>query len=164
MRLECLSLTGWASAALQILLQWRWDNDRDALLAEEELNRQREKSLALEKQKQRQTYLATLTLDAMKSKKRFVSWEGAVSDELIEVCRQVFLDAVDALMEREGKPRKKQVVSVLRECVKRLNQLDAERHFIDTIDRGDLCREIDEIACACGFPHDEGIADRWRDW
>lgn len=50
MRLECLSSTGWASAALQLLLQWRWDNDRDALLAEEELNRQREKAMVLEKQ------------------------------------------------------------------------------------------------------------------
>lgn len=100
----------------------------------------------------------------MKSKKRFVSWEGAVSVELIEVCRQVFLDAIDALMEREGKPRKKLVVSVLRECVERLNELDAEQHFIDTIEREDLCQEIDEIVCASGFPNDEGIADRWREW
>ncbi len=108
--------------------------------------------------------MATLTLDALKGKQRFVSWEGSVSDELINVCRHLFLDTIAGLMEREGKPRKKEVVAILRECVERLNELDTEYYFIATIEREDLCQEIDEIICASGFPNDEGIADRWREW
>ncbi len=165
MQLECSSSAVWALAPLQVLLQWRWDNDRDALLAEEEIKRQREKVAAMERQTKREDYLANVTLDTLASKRRFATWEGVVSEQLVAVCRQVFNETIDAIREREGKPRKAHVVSMVRDCVERLNQLHAEyNHFVETTEREDLCQEIDEIVCASGFPNDLGIADRWRDW
>jgi hypothetical protein len=166
MRLECSSLANWCSAQLQVLIQWRWDNERDALLAEDELSRQRKQAADLEKQRERQNYLAHLTLDKLKlkSKRRFATWKGGVSQELTNICRHVFDETIDMLMKCDDKPRKRRVVSILQKCVDRLNQLDAEHHFIETVEREELCQEIDEIICACGFPKDEGIADRWREW
>ena len=91
-------------------------------------------------------------------------WDGVVARPFIEVCRRIFDETIDELMEFEGKPPKKRVMSALRECVTRPNRIDADHHFIATMEREDLCQEIHEIVFACGFPNDEGIADRWREW
>jgi hypothetical protein len=163
-KLTCSTLTRWDSAPLQVLLQWRWDNDRNALLAEEQVDRQKDGAAALEKQRRRQEYLASVTLAQLRDKERFATWEGSISDELLIVCRHVFQETIDSLLEFEGKLPKKRMVAALRECVLRLNDLDAEHEFIETVEREDLCQEIDEIAHACGFPKEVGVADRWRDW
>ena len=164
MNLRCLSFGHWKSAPLHVLIQWRWDNDREALLADDEVKRQKERATVLEKQRQRQNFLASVTLSQLRDKERFATWGGSVSDELIDVCRHIFAETIDSLLEFEGKPPKKSMVAAMKECVTRLNELDTEQHFIETIEREDLCQEIDEIVHACRFPKEEGIADRWRDW
>ena len=164
LKLERTVLTSWESVRIQALLQWRWEHDREALVAEEAAKRAHEKEVALEMQRQRQEYLAAVTLGSLREKHRFESWEGAVSGGLIEACRGVFRDTIDDLMQDHGKVRKTSVTTALRGCVQRLNELDAEHRFIETVEREDLCQEIDEIACACGVPDVQGIADHWREW
>ena len=164
MKLDSSSLAKWNYAPLQALIQWRWNNDREALLAEDEVKRQKERAADLEKQRQRQTYLMKVTLSELKDRKRFERWERGLPQKLIDVCRHIFDETIDSLMEFEGKVPKKKMVAALRECVTRLNDLDAEHDFIETVEREDLCQEIDEIVHACRFPKEQGIADRWRDW
>jgi hypothetical protein len=43
--------------------------------------------------------------------------------------------------------------------------LDVEnRHFIETVEREDLCAAFDEIVHACGLGKHVDLADRWREW
>lgn len=101
-------------------------------------------------------------MEKLKRKQRFVSWKKWKSSELIVHCRTIFNEAIDKLL--EGENSKKKVRSIIRQCVESLNRLDNENQFIDTIEREDLCLEIDELLFACGYPEEQGIEDRWREW
>ena len=122
MKLDSSSAAKWNYAPLQILTQWRWDNDIEALLAEDEVKRQKDRAAALDKQRQRQKYLATVTLSQLREKRRFENWEGKLSQELIDVCRHIFNETIDALWSSREKSLKKKMVAALRECVTRLER------------------------------------------
>ena len=54
---------------------------------------------------------------------------------------------------------------VVRHCIETLIALDEQYDgFIETGEREELCREIDEIVYTCGLRNCDGMADRWRDW
>jgi hypothetical protein len=42
--------------------------------------------------------------------------------------------------------------------------LDAEKRFIETVEREDICDEFEAIVHACGLGNYKDLADRWRDW
>ena len=56
-------------------------------------------------------------------------------------------------------------MAVLQECIERFNSIDAEMdHFIETIERDDICEEVEAIVHACGLVAHEDLADKWREW
>jgi len=59
--LQCNSFGGWEGTARQALLQWRWDNDRDVVLAEDIVRKAAEASKQVEKQRARTAYLSSVT-------------------------------------------------------------------------------------------------------
>jgi hypothetical protein len=153
------------SLAKEVLTQWRWDHDREALLIDEQEAAERQKAeqeVAAKRQKDDREYL---TLDALRTKRRFSFWKGDRPDQAIAACRKAFREAVDALMTLGPKPKKRAVAAVIRRCVEELNALD-ERYdgFIETGEREELCREIDEIVYAAGLRRCDGLGDPWREW
>jgi hypothetical protein len=164
-QMVCNSGAAWPLLAVQVLLQWRWDNDREALLHEED-QENREKSRRREASaQQRRDYLAGVTLEALRDKQRFASWEGFVSKGALQATRKVFHDTVDALIALGPEAAEPAVLDVLRGCIESLNALDSQYGgFIETIERENLCAEFDEIVSASGLGHYDALADRWREW
>jgi hypothetical protein len=157
------SFTGWQSVPIQALMQWRWDHDRAALLQEEA----RQAAELAEVQRQRAVAQAelmrTLTLDSLVDRTWFASWEDSDSKLPLHQCRSLIRKLVNEL--REAPKLTLGVVKKhLKQSVKDFNRLDAERRFISTIEREDLCDAYEQIVCAARFPQAANQIDQWRDW
>lgn len=157
--------SGWQAYPVQAWLQWRWDHERDAVLAEDAVQEaQRQVAIAAAPENYRKQ-LARLTLQGLLKKRRFTGWRGYVPKPLLQACRDYFQTAIEALIALGPSPSVRARIRILRECIRRLNSLDEQNsHFISTIEREDLCAAFDEIVYACGLHNCPDLADRWRDW
>jgi len=107
---------------------------------------------------------ASLRLQTLREKRRFIRWFGVVDDEVIDCCRNIFEYTIDELSAQVEQLSLTTLETALHDCVTRLNELNRRNQFINTEERECLCGEIDEIAFTVGYPAAAGIADRWRDW
>lgn len=161
--LACYSYGSWEGFAMQVLLQWRWDNDRASVLREDKEEARAQVLERRQAEQKRREQLAAATLPKLLKKRRFSSWSGHVSVKPLRATRQLFRDTIQALIDLGSEPRTRDSLRILRSCIQSLNALDEQHEFIDTIEREDLCEEFEEIAHAAGFGQDS-VADRWRDW
>ncbi|HVW39037.1 MAG TPA: hypothetical protein VHB99_17100 [Pirellulales bacterium] len=155
----------WEALPREVLTQWRWEHDRESLLREEQEAAERWKAEQEQAAKRQRDVLDHLTLDALKKKRRFSSWQGDRPDKAVAGCRKAFREATDALIALGPKPKKRKIATVVRRCVEQLNSLDEQYDgFIETGEREELCREIDELVYVAGLRGSAGMADRWREW
>lgn len=164
-RMQSDSFDCWENFPLQIMLQWRWDNDREALLAEEakrDSHRTRQDEAEAVARKQ---HLASLTLDRLLADRRFLNWEESHKPEVVRASQQIFQDAIRSIRALGSEPNEGEVFSCLRRCIERFNDLNEEySHFIETLEREQICECFEELVHAAGFGHHAGLADRWREW
>jgi hypothetical protein len=157
--------TQWEGLARHLVTQWRWDNDREALLKEEQEERERTERERADDATRHQNYLDSLTLESLRKKKRFAEWQGDRPSKAIAACRKVFSALIDAIIALGPKPAEQEVSAAVRDCVEKLNKLDEQFDgFTETGEREALCTEIDEIVYASGLRNCDGMADEWRDW
>ena len=162
--MECLSSSAWEYHVHQVYAQWRWDHEREAVLQEDEEKQQKKQVAQVEGARNYQKYLAGLTLEGLRNKRRFVGWQGFVRKKALDACRKDFRETIDALIALGPEPKVIPRIRILKRCITELNRLDEEYGFIATIEREDLCEEFEEIVYACGFHELQDLADRWRDW
>lgn len=155
-RTRCHTYGGW-SCDLQRLLQWRWDHDRDALLAGEAEEARRAAEASATARASETKRRAALTWPKLRAKKRFKPWKR----ELRVAGEALFVRAVDALAAL-GPKEKRKARAAIKALVAGFNALDEIHSFIETIEREEICEEISELAFLAGLPPD--IADDWRDW
>lgn len=154
----------WPWLPIQVLSQWRWDNDRESVLKEDALRHQEKaKQREIEAQHRRE-YLAKITLKELREKPRFGSWEGYVPDVALEATRNVFCDTIDAIVELGPKASEESIIEKLKWCIESLNELDFQHEFIETLERENLCAEFEEIVHASNLGRYNNLADRWREW
>jgi hypothetical protein len=72
------SFGGWTALTLQPLLQWRWDNERDAVLAEDMIKQKKDADARRKAQREREQYLKRVTLHELR-RHRFFPQLGRVS-------------------------------------------------------------------------------------
>jgi len=155
----------WAYFPLQVLLQWRWDNDRDALLGEEKMKKdleriERERNAIREKER-----IARLTWDDLRSKQFFPTWKSYPSKKLTRASEVIMQQTVEDLQKLGESGSRTAKRNILKECIERFNQLDGEnKHFIETVEREDICNQFYEIAHVAGFDDEPNLADEWREW
>jgi hypothetical protein len=155
---------GWAFA-YQVLTEWRWVHDREAVLREDAENAERQAREYQEFERLRREARGALTLEGMRNKRRFSDWKGYTPDKAIAACRVIFRETVDGLLALGKTPTEPELLPILQSCIERLNQLDEDNdHFIETTICEDLCEEFYEIVHACGMSDHKDLADRWRDW
>jgi hypothetical protein len=160
--LQCKAWGHWLGLALDVYKQWRWDHDREAVLAEDEREEAQElqELLASRRARSKPVPLATLRKERL-----FVEWEESVPPATLRKCRAIIRKSIDELIALGPRPKRAAAMAVLRSCTEQLNALDkAQGGFIDTIEREDLCAAIDRLGNAVGIRTKESVADAWREW
>jgi hypothetical protein len=159
-RVSCKSHGSWAAFPYQRLMQWRWENERAQVLAEdEERQRQEEAQRTTQAEKRK-----TPTLGRLRRNTPFKEWQGHVPTETIRASRKIIRDSIDAIRALGTKPSRKGVLRVIRTGVERFNDLDAATPFISTIEREDIAESFNDMAEACGLKDIDDVTEDWRDW
>jgi hypothetical protein len=161
--LSRLKFGRWEHLTIQPLAQWRWDHERDVVLAEDALRKQAEAECHLVAQKRRDEYLSRVTLEELRTRRFFGGWKippaGAV-----RASRKLMTRTVERLLELGPSASSDARMAVLQECIEAFNELDAELKFIETDEREDICAEFEAVVYACGLGAHQELADRWREW
>ena len=157
------TFTGWQSVAIHALTQWRWDHDRESLLRDEAQQAAEQAEAQRQLATTRAELMRTLTLDSLVDRRWFASWEDADSNLPLHECRSLIVKLVNELR-AAPKLTLGVVKKHLKQSVKDFNRLDAEHHFIATIEREDLCEAYEQIMCAAKFPQVVDQVEQWRAW
>lgn len=154
----------WANFAYHALMQWRWDHDRDAVLAEDAARKEQEAEALRRSKEEYRARLKRMTLEDLRARRFFAGWKGDRSPAATRASRKIMADTVDALLQLGPAASEAERLAVLQWCIGSFNTLDAKRQFIDTAERDDICEEFEIIVHACGMHHHKDLADRWREW
>jgi hypothetical protein len=152
----------WSNIEIEMYEQWRWDHEREAVLAEiaaEEAKELRDE----ERERKRQT---SITLNKLKKHLFFSGWGGIQPLRAIKASRQIMKETVKELTEIGGKRAgESERLAVLKKCIEAFNIMDKKyHHFIETVERENICQEFELLVYACGLGHRQNLADEWRDW
>jgi hypothetical protein len=147
---KVLPLCAWDLLVRDATLQWRWDHQREQVLAED-AKAEREKKNAFEAaiaaQGKRRATLQKKGVASLKRRRFFAAWKGAVPGALIREAEAAMRDAVLSL---EGKSPA-QAARRLATLVRTFNKLDGHhgRRF-DTTDAEDIMDAVGTVAFASG--------------
>jgi hypothetical protein len=148
--------------------EWRWANDRDALLAESDAQDAAEEASRAAREERYNTRLKTLTFDQLLSETPFENWTPSPPfppEDFTRAARTTLHDACRALGALGPKPRKAEARAILKRTVEWFNAADEEAGgVIETEEREDICMALEEIAFAARQPALAGEIDRWREW
>lgn len=162
---ECLTFGGWGSAQIQPMAQWRWDNERNSVLADDRIQDKEGSHKRQREQQDRETYLANITLEELRDQEFFVRWNECPPPKAIHASRRIMRDTVQQLLELGRTAQESERMVILQRCIEQFNSIDAEMdHFIATVEREDICEEFEAIVHACGLGAHRNLADEWRDW
>jgi hypothetical protein len=162
---KCDTLAGWEVCQMSPLFQWRWDHDREAVLAEDAREEEIEEQENRKRIEAATKDLKSLTLETLSAHRFFKNWKDYPPKEAIKASRALMKRTLKALAALGPKSKKDARRAVLQECIEGFNSLDATMgHFIETMERDDICSEFDLLVNACGLGDCENLADEWRDW
>ena len=85
----------------------------------------------------------------------------------IETTSKILSDYIDELTSATNKTSSRGVYSATKKAVKSLNKANKTLgHFIDTLEREELCHFIEQAVSATGFELKKGfdITEEWREW
>ncbi|WP_013627107.1 hypothetical protein [Rubinisphaera brasiliensis] len=163
--IESASFGGWPSMAIQPLAQWRWDNDRSSVLAEDEIKEKEEVQKRQGTRQVRGEYLANITLEELRNRLFFPRWDEYPPKKAIRASRRIMSNTVQQLIDLGLAAPESDRMAILQDCIERFNAIDCEmEHFIETVEREDICEEFEAIVHACGLCAHVDLADQWRDW
>jgi hypothetical protein len=161
--LDSLASSGWEYFPCQVLLQWRWDHERDQVLAEEAAAHQAEEAAQVQ---QGQAYKPrpTQTLQDLRRQTLFPHWVDYPEPAARRGARRIIRELIDALIAVGPDAPEPVRMDEIHHCIERFNMLDDEESFIETMEREDICGLIDEVAALVGLEdYGEALTGR-RDW
>jgi hypothetical protein len=161
----CNSFSSWDSLSIQVLAQWRWDNEREAVLAEDEKKKAVQAVQRNEEVQKRFEYLATISFSQLLSKDLFPTWVDYPPKQAGEGCKKIIRSFIQALDTAEKPLDLNSVADELKKCVEELNQFDSKnKNFIETVEREDLCEVLEDVLNAAKFPDLIEKIEEWKDW
>lgn len=156
--------TSWNYFPEQVFLQWRWDNEREQVLAEEEAEREQQRA---EQEAQYRAYkpLPRVTLEELR-RLPMPEWSGYYDPAGGRRGRRILRDTLDELIELGLEGPVPEKLDVIRQCIERLNILDDEDEDfdIDTMERERLCNWVDDVASLVALDDFGTILTDTRDW
>jgi hypothetical protein len=148
--------------------EWRWSHDRQALLAEHELEKEREAAVRLAREERYRTRLRTLTWSQLLAETPFQHWSPsppypppAFTAEAGAAIRK----ACEALSALGPRPRRADARTILKACVQWFNEADERAgRVIETEEREDICAVLGDMAYVARQRGLVDEIDQWRDW
>lgn len=148
--------------------EWRWANDREALVREVEL---RDAEAARKRAEQEARYrdrLKGLTLETLLAETPFENWSPSPPyppQEFTQAARAAIHAACREIQALGEEPRRPAVRKILKATVEWFNHADeAAGHVIETEEREDIVAALEEIAHAAKQKALVDEIDEWRDW
>jgi hypothetical protein len=163
-RIFCNRFGTWGTLTRQPLAQWRWDHERDVVLAEDALKAGKNAEAKRQTQQNRKEYLPRVTLGDLRSHQFFPRWEKYPPKNVVRACRKIMADTVDDLLKLGSNSSENDRMNILQKCIELFNELDEKTNFIETAERENICEEFEAIVHACGLGSYQDLADKWRDW
>lgn len=161
----CNSYSGWERLPLQVLLQWRWDHDREAVLREDEQEKAAKEKQYAKAASTREVYLSKITLPDLLSKKLFRTWNRYQKASDTKAVEKIVKSFIQTLAETRRPLTRKFVTQELKACIEKINTPDQERNnIIETVEREDLFDLFEEILHAAKQPDLITVVDATRDW
>jgi hypothetical protein len=160
--LNCPWQCSWDALRDAVLKQWRWDHERAAVVAEDdaEFKAWQEKA-----ERHRREALRELTYAKFRDQKLFRDWGPPTPRKMIAAARTLMRETATRLESLGEKPDRDSARAVLRDCILAFNRLDEENgHWIETVEREDICSHFYELAHLAGFDDEPDLGDEWRDW
>ena len=152
---KVVPLSTWSTITEQARRQWRWDHEREAVLAEDaknELAQQAKFKEAIEAQAKKNEALKKKGVKGLAKTRFFASWKGEVPAPMIKDAEALMREAVISLEGRSAA----QATRRLTQLVKAFNKLDGQHDkTFDTIEREDIMDAISTVALACGVSDDD---------
>tara|TARA_R110002072_G_scaffold92553_3_gene205925 strand:+ start:87 stop:602 length:516 start_codon:yes stop_codon:yes gene_type:complete len=159
-KVECLTFGGWPHYPRQRHLQWRWDHERRAVLAEDKAREEAKRSADAKAQAER----VPPTLAELADDVRLRAWEGFVKLKVLRASHQILARTIQDLRTLGSGLSQEQVFEVIQRGVEAFNALDAkEGPFIETGEREDLAERFNLMAEACGYRVAD-VTEAWREW
>ncbi|WP_288457321.1 hypothetical protein [uncultured Sphingomonas sp.] len=148
--------------------EWRWANDREALIAEISQEEAREEAQREAEAKRFETRLAQLTWTQLAAETPLARWQPSSSyppPAFAEAARATLRAACAELAALGDKPRRPAVRTVLKRTVEWFNAADnAAGGVIGTGEREDIVAALEDIAYAARQPALMDDIDMWREW
>jgi hypothetical protein len=148
--------------------EWRWEHDREALLAESEKVKAKAAADRAAKEERYRTRLKNLTWEKLLSETPFDRWSRSPpfpSHEFAEAARETIRQACRDLRELGPKPPKAKARAILKSCVEWFNKADqAAGGVIETEEREDICAILEEMAYVAKQKSLIEEIDEWREW
>jgi hypothetical protein len=148
--------------------EWRWANDRDALVVEEQRVRSQEAARRAAREERYRNRLRSLTWDQLLNETPFERWSPSPPfppEAFTRAAREAVHNTCRAIRALGDKPRKPDVRRLLRECVEWFNTADAQAgHVIETEEREDICAVLEEMAYVARQKSLADEIDNWRAW
>jgi len=158
---DVLHYVVWSAITEQVLAEWRWAHDREAVMADDLANA----AAAEQRQAEANRAKAAITLASFQKRMLFADWEGHVPRKMIVAARKVMKETAARLAALGPTPPRRKARAILRDCVVAFNELDeANDHWIETTEREDIVDAFDILARLAGFADEPELADEWRDW
>ncbi|MCA9018184.1 MAG: hypothetical protein KDA77_22875 [Planctomycetaceae bacterium] len=165
--MECYTFCTWGTMGVQSLMQWRWDHERDAVLAEDAAQKEKQAALAVQNKNKHQKKLQQVKLQDLAKHTFFPNWEH-LPKKTLKASRKIMTDTIKDLIALGESASEETRLEVLENCIESFNALNEEHEFIYTLEREDICDEFETIVHACGLgaldSPDEPLVDEWREW
>ena len=86
-----------------------------------------------------------MTLEQLQAKTPFLTWEGHVNPKALGESRLIYKSTLSKLIQAGlGKP-KDTYIPLLNSYIEEFNRIDEKYEFIETIEREDICEQLEQI-------------------
>lgn len=143
----------WDAITCQPLMQWRWDNERDAVLQSDEIIKTHAETQKNEQARLRAEFLSRITLTELRLTKFFKNWEQSLPPDEITASRNIMSNTIGNLLDLEvtNDASLEQRLQVLRDCILGFNELENKAGFIYSNERDDIYFVLEEVAAAANI-------------
>jgi hypothetical protein len=155
----------WEALRANALEQWRWDHEREAVLAGDAVKSAEFNARQAELERRRREALEGMTYAQFREQRRFRDWGPPTPRKMIAASRKLMNETATRLESLGPNPDREAARAVLRDCILAFNRLDEENdHWIETVEREEICSHFSALARIAGFGDEPELADEWREW